>query len=147
MKIFEMNYIYWFLLVIKIRSMSSIESVIKSLELKTNQILNRLNQLQTENKSLKNDLITIKQTLNEKIISLKEKESELESLKIANSMLGDNEIKRVSKLKINALIRDINDCISLDLLFCVFSDCFKAGAGGIGGTAGRCIAGRAGAVP
>ena len=100
------------LIVIKIRLMSSIESVIKSLELKTNRILNKLNQLQTENKSLKNDLFTIKKTLNEKIICLKEKESELESLKIANSMLGDNEIKRASKLKINALIREINDCIS-----------------------------------
>ena len=74
--------------------------------------MNKLNKLQTENKSLKNDLFKIKKTLNEKIIYLKEKESELESLKIANSMLGDNEIKRASKIKINALIRDINDCIS-----------------------------------
>ena len=34
-----------------------------------------------------------------------------ETLKIANSMLGSDENKRETKLKINALIRDIDHCI------------------------------------
>jgi hypothetical protein len=33
------------------------------------------------------------------------------TLKIANSMLGSDENKRETKLKINALIRDIDHCI------------------------------------
>ena len=45
-------------------------------------------------------------------IKLKNRESDLEALKIASSMLGSNDDKRASKLKINALIRDINDCIA-----------------------------------
>ena len=49
---------------------------------------------------------------------LKEQQDELgswaekyDTLKMANSMLGSDENKRETKLKINALIRDINHCI------------------------------------
>jgi hypothetical protein len=35
-----------------------------------------------------------------------------ESLKIANSLLGSDENNRETKLKINALIRDIDHCIA-----------------------------------
>jgi hypothetical protein len=45
-------------------------------------------------------------------LALDKKEADLESLRIANSMLGSNDNKRASKLKINALIRDINDCLA-----------------------------------
>ena len=45
----------------------------------------------------------------EEIASWNEK---YETLKIANSMLGGDENKRDTKLKINALIRDIDHCIS-----------------------------------
>ncbi len=38
-------------------------------------------------------------------------EEKYESLKIANSMLGSEENKRETKLKINALIREIDHCI------------------------------------
>ena len=35
-----------------------------------------------------------------------------DSLKLANSMLGSEEYKRDTKLKINALIREIDQCIT-----------------------------------
>jgi hypothetical protein len=35
-----------------------------------------------------------------------------ESLKIANSLLGSDENNKETKLKINALIRDIDHCIA-----------------------------------
>ena len=35
-----------------------------------------------------------------------------EALKVANSMLGSNENKRDTKLKINTLIRDLDHCIA-----------------------------------
>jgi hypothetical protein len=35
-----------------------------------------------------------------------------EALKIANTILGSDENKRETKLKINALIRDIDHCIA-----------------------------------
>ena len=39
-------------------------------------------------------------------------EEKYETLKIANSILGSDESKKETKLKINALIRDIDHCIS-----------------------------------
>jgi hypothetical protein len=39
-------------------------------------------------------------------------EEKYEALKIANSILGSDENKRETKLKINALIRDIDHCIA-----------------------------------
>ena len=44
-----------------------------------------------------------------KIVTLK---SENESLKMANSLLGGEENKRDTKLKINSLIREIDYCIA-----------------------------------
>jgi hypothetical protein len=38
--------------------------------------------------------------------------SECESLKMANSLLGGDENKRDTKLKINSLIREIDYCIA-----------------------------------
>ena len=40
-----------------------------------------------------------------------ELEGELAVLKLANSMLGSNEFKRDTKLKINTLVREIDKCI------------------------------------
>ena len=39
-------------------------------------------------------------------------QNELESLKITNSLLGSEEYKKETKLKINALIREIDYCIA-----------------------------------
>jgi len=39
-------------------------------------------------------------------------EDKYEALKIANTMLGSDDNKRETKLKINALIRDIDHCIA-----------------------------------
>ncbi|MDA9640274.1 hypothetical protein N9S85_01720 [Flavobacteriaceae bacterium] len=44
--------------------------------------------------------------------SLQEKESDYDTLKFANSILGSDENKRETKLKINSLVKQIDDCIS-----------------------------------
>lgn len=92
--------------------MSDIESVIQSIEEKVSRLLKRMENLNSENQQIKEELNTLK-TLNEKQqFLLSKKEEEYNALKIAASMLGSNDNRRVSKLKINALIRDINDCIA-----------------------------------
>ncbi|MEY2701557.1 MAG: hypothetical protein RLY43_190, partial [Bacteroidota bacterium] len=48
----------------------------------------------------------------EKQKTIRTLEQELESLKITNSLLGSEEYKRETKLKINALIREIDYCIA-----------------------------------
>tara|TARA_Y100000991_G_C21927554_1_gene329353 strand:+ start:300 stop:590 length:291 start_codon:yes stop_codon:yes gene_type:complete len=92
--------------------MSKTEFIIKSLELKFDKILKKFDQLENDNLILKKELDLLRQKKRDLDIKLKNRESDLEALKIASSMLGSNDDKRASKLKINALIRDINDCIA-----------------------------------
>ena len=92
--------------------MSKTESIVKSLELKFDKILKKFDQLENDNLILKKELDLLRQKKSDLDIKLKNRESDLEALKIASSMLGSNDDKRASKLKINALIRDINDCIA-----------------------------------
>lgn len=92
--------------------MSDIESVIQSIEEKVSRLLKHMENLNSENQQIKEELNSLK-TLNEKQqFLLSKKEEEYNALKIAASMLGSNDNRRASKLKINALIRDINDCIA-----------------------------------
>jgi hypothetical protein len=91
--------------------MSKTESIVRSLELKFDKILKKFDQLENDNLILKKELDLLRQKKSDLDIKLKNRESDLEALKIASSMLGSNDDKRASKLKINALIRDINDCI------------------------------------
>ena len=92
--------------------MSKTESIVRSLELKFDKILKKFDQLENDNLILKKELDLLRQKKSDLDIKLKNRESDLEALKIASSMLGSNDNKRASKLKINALIRDINDCIA-----------------------------------
>ncbi|MFL2621938.1 MAG: hypothetical protein ACJ0P3_05115 [Flavobacteriaceae bacterium] len=92
--------------------MSKTESIVRSLELKFDKILKKFGQLENDNLILKKELDLLRQKKSDLDIKLKNRESDLEALKIASSMLGSNDDKRASKLKINALIRDINDCIA-----------------------------------
>ena len=92
--------------------MSKTESIVRSLELKFDKILKKFDQLENDNLILKKELDLLRQKKSDLDVKLKNRESDLEALKIASSMLGSNDEKRASKLKINALIRDINDCIA-----------------------------------
>lgn len=92
--------------------MSNIESIVRSLESKIIQILANTDRLKAENQQLKSDLEIQKKSHSNHVAELAAKQAELDALKIASSMLGSNEDKRESKLKINALIRDINGCIA-----------------------------------
>lgn len=92
--------------------MSKIETIIQTLEQNTNQIIDQIGLLQKENGALKREIIDLKTQNKDQLLLLEEKQAEFDSLKIASSMLGSNEDKRASKLKINALIKEINDCIA-----------------------------------
>jgi septal ring factor EnvC (AmiA/AmiB activator) len=92
--------------------MNRIESIVESLEMKISKVLNKLNQLKIENSSLRDELNSQIELNKEQISTLTQKENELESHRVASAMLGNNDDKRASKLKINALIRDINECIA-----------------------------------
>ncbi|WP_418512050.1 hypothetical protein [Corallibacter sp.] len=91
--------------------MSNIEEIVDSLENKISKILHKQEVLKQTNLKLHNQLQLSEKKLqeqNEKLIFWEEK---YEALKIANTILGSDNNKRETKLKINALIRDIDHCI------------------------------------
>jgi chromosome segregation ATPase len=92
--------------------MSTIAEIIDTLENKVERLFLKMKSLEHENQDLKNKLIgtaTIIQTQSGEIEALK---MEYDTLKIANSLLGSDENKRDTKLKINSLIREIDYCIA-----------------------------------
>ena len=92
--------------------MSELSKIIDSLEVKFFKLSKKIENLEQLNESLSKELREIKQTAqheNEKVNSLK---NELESLRITNSLLGSEEYKKETKLKINSLIREIYYCIA-----------------------------------
>ena len=92
--------------------MRNVESIVESLELKIVNVLAHLDALKAENQRLKLKSAAQKEKAEAQRAALDKKEADLEALRIASSMLGSNDDKRASKLKINALIRDINDCLA-----------------------------------
>jgi hypothetical protein len=91
--------------------MSKIEDIIDALENKISKVLHKQEVLKQTNAKLSEQLEQQKQKLlvqQEELGSWAEK---YDTLKMANSMLGSDENKRETKLKINTLIRDIDHCI------------------------------------
>jgi outer membrane phospholipase A len=91
--------------------MSKIEDIVDALENKISKVLHKQEVLKQTNAKLSEQLEKQQKELlgqQEEMTSWAEK---YETLKIANSILGSDENKRETKLKINALIRDIDHCI------------------------------------
>jgi chromosome segregation ATPase len=92
--------------------MSEITGIIDALESRIEKLFQKID-------SLENHIVALKKELNTSV-SANEKQSEevaamksaYESLKLANSLLGSDENKRDTKLKINSLIREIDYCIA-----------------------------------
>jgi len=92
--------------------MSEIAEIFGSVEIRVEKLLNKLNSLEA-------NLLQKQSELNKAENIIKNQENEIEalkkaceSLKMANSLLGSEENKRDTKLKINSLIREIDYCIA-----------------------------------
>ncbi|MNK07609.1 hypothetical protein D3C87_255240 [compost metagenome] len=92
--------------------MSGLSEIVDSLEIKLEKLAQKVEELQRQNQELENEVSRSGSALNrqsEEIVLLKQQN---ESLRIANSLLGSDENKRETKLKINSLIREIDYCIA-----------------------------------
>ncbi|QIJ90086.1 hypothetical protein C7H62_2278 [Mesoflavibacter sp. HG96] len=92
--------------------MSKIEEIVEHLEKKIGKVLQRQQVLKLENKKLKDALQQSQSKLAAKDLELDTWEEKYNTLKMANTILGSDNDKRETKLKINALIREIDHCIS-----------------------------------
>ena len=92
--------------------MSVIAEIIDTLENKIEKLFGKIHSLEKKSQDLKIELAqsaAIIQTQPQEIEALKAK---YETQKIANALLGSEENKRDTKLKINSLIREIDYCIA-----------------------------------
>ena len=92
--------------------MSKIELIVNSLEQKVQRVLHEMTELKKNNTFLKDELVKANALNSNYLESLQQKEDDFKTLKFANSILGSDESKRETKLKINTLIKEIDDCIS-----------------------------------
>lgn len=92
--------------------MSKIEDIVDSLENKISKVLHKQEVLKQTNLKLSEELSKHQQKIIQQQEELSSWVEKYESLKIANSMLGSDENKRETKLKINTLIKDIDHCIA-----------------------------------
>ena len=93
------------------KEMSNITQAANVLEDKLDKLLEVYTFLKEENEFLHQRIATLENQLTEKTQRLNEKEKSYNMLKIAKTIEGSNNNTRETKLKINALIRDIDKCI------------------------------------
>ncbi|TNJ42168.1 hypothetical protein KFZ70_15360 [Tamlana fucoidanivorans] len=92
--------------------MGNIEDIVDSLENKISKVLHKLELLKQANLKLNKELEISKAKISTQKQEISDWEEKYKALKMANSMLGSDDNKRETRLKINALIRDIDHCIA-----------------------------------
>ncbi len=92
--------------------MSNLSEIVDSLESKIVKLLTQLEKLKKANATLEAELAHSKSRQRQFQEEIEIWEAQCTSLKLANSMLGSDQHKRETKLKINALIREIDLCIN-----------------------------------
>ncbi|MGV7107339.1 hypothetical protein [Flavobacterium sp. U410] len=92
--------------------MIKLTELIDSLEVKFFKLNQKLIQLEKKNSELEALLQKMIQENDGKQSQIAELRNQLDNLKMVNSLLGSDDNKRETKLKINSLIREIDNCIA-----------------------------------
>lgn len=92
--------------------MSEIAEIIDTLENKIEKLIAKVNSLEEKNQELQHQLKYAATNINNQSQVVETLKKDYETLKITNSLLGSEDYKRDTKLKINSLIREIDYCIA-----------------------------------
>ncbi|RAR51025.1 hypothetical protein [Flavobacterium lacus] len=92
--------------------MSEMVEIVDSLENRLSKLISKMQSLETTVQELKQELKNSTTTIQKQAADMEGLKKQYEILKIANSLLGSDENKRDTKLKINSLIREIDYCIA-----------------------------------
>lgn len=92
--------------------MSEIVEIIDTLEGRLQKLFNKIDHLEQASSLLKEELQKATTLIQKQTTDLDVLKKQYESLKITNSLLGSEENKRDTKLKINSLVREIDYCIA-----------------------------------
>jgi len=92
--------------------MSEMIEIVDSLENKLSKLISKMQSLERTIENLKQELTLSTSSIQQKASEIERLIKQYETLKIANSLLGSDDNKRDTKLKINSLIREIDYCIA-----------------------------------
>ena len=92
--------------------MNGLSELIDSLEVKFFKLNQKVVQLEKKNQELQEELLLSKKNQHKQSGEIEILKNQLDTLKMVNSLLGSEENKRETKLKINSLIREIDYCIA-----------------------------------
>ncbi|MRX38286.1 hypothetical protein GJU43_03285 [Flavobacterium sp. LC2016-23] len=92
--------------------MSVIAEIIDTLEYKIEKLFEKSKGFEKNNQELRLQLAKAAQIIQKQSEEIEALRKQYETLKIANSLLGSDNNKRETKLKINSLIREIDYCIA-----------------------------------
>lgn len=92
--------------------MSDIAVIMETLENRISILFNKMNDLEDKNKRLTKELAILNQSNFQQLQQIELLKKDCNTLKMTNSLLGSDDYKRDTKLKINSLIREIDYCIA-----------------------------------
>ncbi len=92
--------------------MSEIVAIIDTLESKLKKLFEKIDRLEQTSAQLRQELQQAATTIQRQSEEMEGLKKQHETLKVASSLLGSEENNRDTKLKINALIREIDYCIA-----------------------------------
>ena len=92
--------------------MSDLLEIVDSLENRISKLLHKYEILKQKNADLKQKIETLESDSAMQSEQLQQWQEKFSALKNANAILGSDEHKRQTKLKINALIKEIDACIA-----------------------------------
>jgi cell division septum initiation protein DivIVA len=90
--------------------MKNTTAYIDLLEVNINKLIDKQKSLKADNEDLKVEIKTTKNQQKALFNEIERLQKENQTLKNANAILGSTEFKRETKLKINSLIKEIDQC-------------------------------------
>ena len=92
--------------------MSVIAEIIDTLENKIGKLFLKIESLEKNNQDLRLELKNAAVLIQNQSKEAEALKTQLETLKMTNALLGSDDNKRDTKLKINSIIREIDYCIA-----------------------------------
>lgn len=92
--------------------MSDIVKIVDELERKIKKMISKADDLEKVNEALRSELSFYKDRFRQTEIETDNLNNQIEVLKTANALLGSEDFKRETKVRINSIIKEIDYCVA-----------------------------------
>ncbi len=92
--------------------MGDIVKIVDELDRKIKKMISKIDDLERTNDSLRSELSFYQDRFRQTETETNNLQKQIENLKTANALLGSEDFKRETKIRINSIIREIDYCIA-----------------------------------